>query len=101
RASWDHPAGQPRNVRDPHALMPGAALRYASPGWLRSPSARGQRRRRGREVSAWRLLQCPLWLLPGLTALGPALGWAAGPFRRGDGADEFATSYATVPCGCL
>src|SRR6266540_2382089 len=45
--------------------------------------------------------QCPLWLLPGLTALGPALGWAAGPFRRGDGADEFATSYATVACGCL
>src|SRR5262249_52605590 len=45
--------------------------------------------------------QCPLWLFPGLTALGPALGCAAGLLRRGDSADELATSYATVPCGCL
>src|SRR5262245_23551328 len=46
-------------------------------------------------------LQCSLWLLPGLIAFGPALGWAGGPLWRGDDADELATSYATVPCGCL
>ena len=47
------------------------------------------------------LLQCALWLFSGLTALGPPFGWLVGPFRCGVGADEFATSYATVPCGCL
>src|SRR5262245_43726477 len=47
------------------------------------------------------LLQCPLWLVLGLTALGLAFGAAVGPPRGGDGADELATSYATVPSGCL